>query len=405
MLTDLSQTAIDKDQLRADNLFKSPFESELDRVARDETGKLKYLNKQQLQQVKDTAKFSVPSETFPNQEHVWELSNLLQTGAEKRTERYRYNKNWPRFTSARDTIAFTIAQLYEIPERLWGKDPVSIRNSLKWVWKGLTILPETMIGLPEYTHTYEESKPDFFHAPYFPDSIYKLGNDSFTYHTNNSLAFALEERRKKYILRNLKIVDNHYETPDGQIKFDFQAFSRLINDFKTAEILGDIQRQVDIEWIKDRDRFLLSVEEKFEEILKKKVRAKIEPPEEKKEKDEHEEDHNEKDKEKSEDKEQKPRDDRSVDREDKDSAGEHDEVGDDEETVNDVDDFPLYLANSEVKEKNRRLLTAIKGNAKLDALYPGFSDTIIEHITAIHVIQVSILESVSIYDKFRVCSS
>lgn len=237
------------------------------------------------------------------------------------------------------------------------------------------MLPQIFVGYPELDSTYSDTGFDFFLPEYFPSSEYGIGSMmSYEQGNNAILPATINQHRKRYILRELqRVSDNVYQTPDGSLTFDFNIQQLLsINSSQLSEVLDELQRTVSIAWLKDKDEFLLHMEEKFEAILKRKNETNEENTE---------------------------ASDKGKDKEKPESI--------EEQEVYHLEDFSLFLANAIVKEQNRRLLHAIGNSEKLDQIYPNLRELLVEHITAAHTIQVLLAWDVAnqyqevFYKKYR----
>lgn len=63
------------------DLFVLPTFDELEQISVDSSGHRKKLSKDQLESIKKTASFEVPSANFPDKHHTWKLSKWLQKGS------------------------------------------------------------------------------------------------------------------------------------------------------------------------------------------------------------------------------------------------------------------------------------------------------------------------------------
>ncbi len=83
--------------------------NELDEIARDEFGKLKKLTPEQLRELRETGRFSVPSVHFEGHSHEWELSRFLQMGKKNVSNAFH------------NELAIALNQIIiQIPERVYG---------------------------------------------------------------------------------------------------------------------------------------------------------------------------------------------------------------------------------------------------------------------------------------------
>ncbi len=129
--------------LAQDELYQSNGNMELEEVSRGPDGELLHLTEAQLEQVRSDGAFRVPSKRYSGQEHVWEVTTLLQKGQKNIEETAQENR-----ASGLRTL------MYSIPARIIGKDPVSMRNGLGHIGYGLWGLGSLLIGLPEMLPRY-----------------------------------------------------------------------------------------------------------------------------------------------------------------------------------------------------------------------------------------------------------
>ena len=122
----------------ADDLFRAPSSNELARLAGPR------LNADQLQQVRRTGRFIVPSREHPGQNHVWQLTVWLQKGTEKTTVEFKERMEAALGDIRRGTAEITIG----IPERIWGSK-LSLREGFSNMLLGLKETAGLFVGLTE----------------------------------------------------------------------------------------------------------------------------------------------------------------------------------------------------------------------------------------------------------------
>jgi len=137
------------------NLFQVPSNDELDALAKDEHGNFKKLSKEQLQQVRKSGKFDVPSVAFAGKNHVWQLSGLLLKGTE--------NIN----STLLDNFATAASHfVIQIPDRLWRDSPINILNGIISIGMTFYDLCNLVIGLPQTIPKYPDSMVIDFNKRY-----------------------------------------------------------------------------------------------------------------------------------------------------------------------------------------------------------------------------------------------
>jgi hypothetical protein len=255
-----------------------------------------------------------------------------------------------------------------------------------------------------------------------------------------------------------KIGKKKYQTPDGSLVFDFSIWDHLENA-QVINILEDLQRHVDIQWLKDREEFLADSETRFRALLKrqggepepepeselelepeqavedqgeKKGKEDIAAEEEEgdeKEKEEDkasdgEEEGKEKEKDKAPDTEEEGREDKASESEEEVDVEQGKEKAkevsppppspspvtsfpplslgrEEEEEEYEEGDLDLYMANREACEQTRRLLLAIQNSGELRLRYPRLPQLVILHMRAHHVIEQVVYKKKLRYQQLR----
>lgn len=115
--------------------LRPPNLDETEALARDGQGALKRLTDEQLQQIRTTGSFTVPSQRFPGQTHEWKIHTVLQKGKHATTETFK------------DGLVFSASQFVVfIPNRLWRGDTFSMWQGLKSIVVALVGIPVQLIG-------------------------------------------------------------------------------------------------------------------------------------------------------------------------------------------------------------------------------------------------------------------
>uniref|UniRef100_A0A2C9LAC5 Uncharacterized protein n=1 Tax=Biomphalaria glabrata TaxID=6526 RepID=A0A2C9LAC5_BIOGL len=121
------------------DLFIAPSFDELEDVATDENGKLKKLKDEQLNMIRKTAEFEVPSHNFQGQTHRWRLSRLIQKGSEK-------TRN-----SLLGDLSRSLSLLIITARNRFCSDFFSMKEAARGWGNGLWNLLDILIGMPSTT--------------------------------------------------------------------------------------------------------------------------------------------------------------------------------------------------------------------------------------------------------------
>lgn len=126
-------------QVKLKDFLKPPNTDEVQLLARDgQNGGLKKLSQAQLDQIHAEGKFTVPSEQFAPQLHVWEVKNFFQKGVKDSTDTFHNG-------IALCTQHFVIY----IPNRLWRHEAFSFWAGLKSLITGVIGIAVQIIGSVE----------------------------------------------------------------------------------------------------------------------------------------------------------------------------------------------------------------------------------------------------------------
>jgi hypothetical protein len=124
-------------------IFQAPTDDELDAVARGPDGSLKRLSSEQLTMLKQEGHFSIASERYAGQRHVWVLSALLQRGRAFIRERQR------------KANAAAIRELrFRVVARISEDHPISVLHAAKKFSRGLFHSVDLFLGLPQRRSKY-----------------------------------------------------------------------------------------------------------------------------------------------------------------------------------------------------------------------------------------------------------
>ena len=193
-------------------------EKELSDLAFDADGNRYRLSKEQRSSIRKNGNFLVPSKAFPNENHEWELSGLLQKGTH------------PSFSSFESNMKWGLSRLsVHLPARLLWDEPFSIRRGLSDTGKGVWGLTSLLVGLPEYKGS-------------FPDKEEWIEADLDEVIVEKQLA----------LLQSSKQVDPRLLPPEERQKL--------------ADILLTIEHEVKSEWRADQDNLQLGFWRKGEEL-------------------------------------------------------------------------------------------------------------------------------------------
>jgi len=154
-----------KKVIDVDALIRSPNFNECVQLSKDSTGKTKYLNDTQLHELRETGNFSVPSQSFPGQEHKWSVSGLLQKGTDNIEESF-YD----------DIASGTHQIIISIPNRIYKGEYITIKNSIKNLLYTFYDLPMLLFGLSCYkkeysAHTIKWKLEEFVNDKFIEDVI------------------------------------------------------------------------------------------------------------------------------------------------------------------------------------------------------------------------------------------
>jgi len=128
-------------------LYRTPGDDELDQVARGADGELLALNQTQLEQIRLEAAFTVPSQHFEGQSHVWKVAPLLQKGRQN-----------TRMSLEEDNASAVRYLVMDLPEHLLGEDRLSVRQGLGNIVIGVREVLGLAIGLVEEVPSFDQAE-------------------------------------------------------------------------------------------------------------------------------------------------------------------------------------------------------------------------------------------------------
>lgn len=146
---DLPKSQFDKNSNlpNLNDLTKAPNFNECPRLAVDENGDNKYLNQTQLENLRKDGTFAIPSEDFPNQDHVWKVNSALQLGTEN-------NKEGLFNTLSTGCYQFIVA----IPDRLYDGAYCNVVDGFYHLVKSIKNMVAALIGLSTERDLYRKQE-------------------------------------------------------------------------------------------------------------------------------------------------------------------------------------------------------------------------------------------------------
>lgn len=193
--------------------FKSSV-NECDTLARDDNGRLIRLNDEQLASLRRNGTIEVPSAEYPNQNHTWKISRLVQKGTTN-------IKN-----SFYGEMAVTLRLFrYVVPHRIYGGNYITMASSVKNFVKGLLDIPVILFGWrnqkKKYNFSQIEERMSSYYIREFMRRIVIRPNmtdaDSEDHDTSNA-------NQDKYI--------ESFELTNETKQFSQQKLRRMADDLK-----------------------------------------------------------------------------------------------------------------------------------------------------------------------------
>ncbi|XP_026470656.1 uncharacterized protein LOC113374909, partial [Ctenocephalides felis] len=232
------------------DLFVTPPFDELDAVASDGKGEPRFLNKTQLQAIKERGEFEVPSLNFPDQKHKWRLSPLLQGGAARARETL-------------DSDLALAARLLVITarERIWGSF-FSIKEALKAMGRGLLKLLDLIFGVPSLQAHNLEAKIREERCRYLVAEL--ICRSEFEGTLERLCSFIRRQLRRAATEKfEVERESSHapvsvpylYLTPNGQ-EVDLRLFSRDIMKRAVPVLIGILERETRGWFLHFRERLI-----------------------------------------------------------------------------------------------------------------------------------------------------
>ncbi|KAI4456833.1 hypothetical protein MML48_8g00017365 [Holotrichia oblita] len=125
-----------KSKFHLRDLFVAPSFDELDAVAVDSKGEPRKLTGKQLEYIRERGTFEVDSLNFPGQQHVWQLSQLLQKGTERSRE------------SLLNDLALALRFVVVTGKGRLVSHFFSVSEAIKGLINGLLRILDILIGIP-----------------------------------------------------------------------------------------------------------------------------------------------------------------------------------------------------------------------------------------------------------------
>lgn len=187
-----------KEDINFNKLFEQPIFNEKQRLALDNQHNQKRLTSDQLQQIRKTGTFTVPSQDFPGQFYTWEINKGFQKGTTNIGNTFK------------DGIAFGTKQfLITIPNRVYKGTYITLWDSLKSIGTGLLRTALLPIGFLNSNKTQVNSKQDLdnFRIEKLIDQLL-LNGETNEYYLENDITIRVLEPIN---LENLATVKYAYE--------------------------------------------------------------------------------------------------------------------------------------------------------------------------------------------------
>lgn len=134
------------DNIDLDRLTLPPNSNECEGLARDNSGNRINLNQEQLKTLRRSGRVHIRSKNFKDQEHIWQISKILQKGTDNIKKSFF------------DNIAAVYNQIcIMIPGRIYKGKLITIKNSLENILGGTSGLLNLLIGLRKMQNKHSES--------------------------------------------------------------------------------------------------------------------------------------------------------------------------------------------------------------------------------------------------------
>lgn len=127
-----SITVEDTNKLK--NLIKCPVSDDLRQLAYDNFGKIKKLNEHQLDEIKTSGTFKVPSILYEGENYVWKVNAFLQLGNDNNKTIFYKN------------LAFGIEQFIINVPNLLKEDKINALNGIKNIYNSVLDVPKLIVG-------------------------------------------------------------------------------------------------------------------------------------------------------------------------------------------------------------------------------------------------------------------
>lgn len=259
---DFPTSQYESDCLYIINFLQTPNFNECEELAQ---GNIK-LNNEQLEQLRQTATFQVPSKNFEGQVHVWKVSKWLQTGVKnikksvRKTFESFYKFNYFHVLNRKYiTISNSIKNIFSIinlPTLLFGKKKLYKKNSDYEIQTELSYYINNKIiessKLPLYSQNYCEmikilqSKYSEFIKQWDIEKVSRRKELYNIFSKNNSssnkiLQLIIDYENEQLQEKVFDLINNNFEQPEAEmlmnlvksnyiIKNCTQQFNKLIND-------------------------------------------------------------------------------------------------------------------------------------------------------------------------------
>lgn len=227
------------------DLFKTPPNlNELDELSL-ENGEARKLSQEQLNEIRQTGKFKVPSMLFEGKYHEWQVNGLIIKGNETHKRRFK------------NILSNSFVAISSIPDIIKSPTPVSMLNSLKQIPNSMLNLIGLLVGKPEEKlwHSLEtllEYKRSEFIFQEFLDELKEFQEIIKKYGSSTQRTRNIETIREKS--KVMKEIDGK----EIHIDFRIYDFSLVI---KLNEFINPIITKVSNEWQKDRHNFVKNLVE------------------------------------------------------------------------------------------------------------------------------------------------
>lgn len=232
---------------------KKPNFNECTSLSVNQYGNSKYLDKAQLKTLRKEGKVVVQSVDFQGQEHVWQISPILQKGT-KNTQESFY-----------DDLSVGCHQIIvSIPNRIYKGEYFTLLNGVKNIFKAIIDLPVLFVGWTEKRKKYADyevkMKMEEFTINKFMETILSGANipsNCYTIETLNGNSIHLILDKKIYIVEKLKLPFNEFKIYWEQTKLDRRK--EILKSFNFANDDENIKQSLIVEnslYKKEIDRLI-----------------------------------------------------------------------------------------------------------------------------------------------------